>query len=133
METGKMKKFWVVGIFLILAACSQKPEIVDNGQPGQIRVVVFQDDNRNGVKDSEETGLADRVGLGQGVSCPTQNIDEIMVVETDPSGEALYQGLKPGTYCVMYMGSAGVTTKLTVEVYLSSEQQAVVGFGLVGE
>ena len=42
----------------------------------------------------------------------------------------MYENLQPGIYCVAYLGDKSVTTKLTVEVSLSSEQAAQVAFGL---
>jgi hypothetical protein len=129
-----MKKTLLTGfIMLFLVACSAAPEIVDNGKPGQIKVILFQDDNRNQVKDKEEVGVVDLVGISQEVSCPPSNTKMIIETETDPNGESLYSDLTPGIYCVMYTGRSGTTTKLTVEVHLSSEQEIVVPFGLTGK
>jgi hypothetical protein len=42
---------------------------------------------------------------------------------------AVFTGLKPGRYCIAYMGTRGLTTKLTDLVDLSSEQEIQVVFG----
>jgi hypothetical protein len=69
---------------------------------GQIKVVVFLDENRNGVMDQVETRLVDQVSIGQDISCPVAN-NEFIRAETDASGGAFYENLEPGKYCVMYM------------------------------
>ena len=126
-----MKKLIIFIVFaILLVGCASKPEIVDNGQPGQIKVTVYLDENRNGKMDENETGLAERVGISQDISCPAGSMDKVTEKQTDSNGEAVFRELDPGVYCVMYMGSSGTTTKLTVEVYLSSEQEAKVAFGL---
>ncbi len=126
-----MKKIFAMTLLLLLmAGCSTKPEIMDNGEPGQIKVVVFLDENRNGVKDQGESGLIEKVGFSQDISCPAGNLDKVTVAETDSTGETEYNDLKPGIYCVMYMGPRASTTKLTVEVHLSSEQEALIAFGV---
>ena len=126
-----MKK--LIGVIfcgILMMGCSTQPEIVDNGQPGEVKVIVFLDENRNGAMDEGEPGLSDQVGLSQDVSCPAGNMDKVTIAETNPAGETVYEELKPGVYCVAYMGNKGSTTKLTVEVPLSSEQEALVAFGL---
>ena len=129
-----MKKIIALLFFaLLIAACSAKPEIIDNGNPGQIKVFVFQDENRNGVKDQGEPGVVDKVGISQDISCPASSMDKVTTAETNTDGETTYVDLQPGIYCVAYLGSKGVTTKLTVEVNLSSEQVAQVAFGLPAE
>lgn len=126
-----MKKLLVISFCLLwMAGCSPKPEIVDNDLPGSIRVLVFQDENRNEVKDSEEIGVVDEVAVGQDISCPAQNIEKMTVLQTGANGEVVFEDLDPGVYCVMYMGTESLTTKITVEVHLSSEQEVRVGFGL---
>ena len=121
----------VLAIFV--TACSATPKIVDNGNPGQIKEVVFLDENRNNVMDQSEPGVVDQVGISQDISYPAGNKDKVTIIETNAAGETVYKDRKPGIYCVAYMGSKGVTTKLTVEVYLSSEQEARVDFGLPAE
>lgn len=129
-----MKKIIAVIVFaLLISACSAEPEIIDNGNPGQIQVFVFLDKNRNGVKDQGETGIVDKVGISQDISCPAGSMDKVTIAETNINGETVYKDLQPGIYCVAYLGSKSVTTKLTVEVSLSSDQIAQVAFGLPAE
>jgi hypothetical protein len=109
----------VLGLFL--AACSPNP--------GQIRVVTYHDLNNNDIRDPGEPGLEDRVGIGQDISCPIQQKPEELMTGSD--GVAIFSDLTPGKYCVMYMGDRLINTKLTVEVYLNSDQEAQVSFGLV--
>jgi uncharacterized protein (DUF2141 family) len=116
--------------FLLVAGCNSAPEIVDNGKPGQIKVIIYLDDNRNSAMDAGEPGLTDKVGISQDVSCPASSMDNVTVVETASSGETVFSNLKPGRYCVAYMGDKGLTTKLTKEVNLSSDQVLMVAFGL---
>ena len=53
-----------------LAGCQSQPDYTDNGNPGQIKAVIFYDDNRNGAMDDDETGAQTEVGISQDVSCP---------------------------------------------------------------
>ena len=117
---------------LFLSACgTNEPEIFDNGQPGQIRVVVFHDENHNRVMDEGESGVSDEVAIGQGVSCPTgKGRDELLFAQISPEGSALYLGLVPGRCCVMYTGGAITTMKLNHWVYLDSEEEVEVLFGM---
>ncbi len=118
-------------LILLLTACQTKPEIVDNGSPGTIEVTVYHDQDGNRVQDQGEAGLIDSVAIGQDVSCPIQQKPE--EVETSADGVAVFTGLKPGVYCVMYMGDRLITTRMTIEVPLSSDQVAQVAFGLVAD
>jgi len=127
MNKTILKIFFIMG-FIFLSACQPKPEIVDNGNPGSIRVTVYQDVNASGSRDLGELGVVDRVGVGQDVSCPVQH--EPDESQTSASGETTFSGLKAGVWCVMYMGSGRSTTPLAVEVHLSSDQVVQVGFGL---
>jgi hypothetical protein len=129
-----MKKCIALGIVigLLLMGCESEPEIVDTGQPGTIRVVVFADANRNDIYDEGEGVPNQLVGISQDLSCPAGNIETVTKLNTDVNGEAYFEGLEPGKYCVMYMGSGKATTKLTHEIYLSSEQVLPVGFGILG-
>ena len=43
-------------LLVLLPACSSQPAFVDNGNPGQIKVFIYYDDNQNGVMDTDETG-----------------------------------------------------------------------------
>ena len=100
-----MKTIIAVMVFaLFISACSAKPEIIDNGNPGQIIVTVFLDENRNGVKDQDEIGVVDKVGISQDISCPAGSIDKVKTAETNLDGEAMYEDLQPGIYCVAYLG-----------------------------
>ena len=129
-----MKKLIAVIVFaLLITGCSAEPEIIDNGKPGRMKIILFLDQNRNSVKDQDEPGLVDRVGLSQDVSCPAGSMDKVTAVETNAAGEAIFEDLQPGVYCVAYLGGRGSTTKLTVEVHLSSEQETLVGFGITDE
>lgn len=129
-----MKKvcFFVL-LAVVLASCAKAPTITDNGNPGQIKVIVFYDTNRNGKLDSGETGPQIRVGVSQDVSCPASTDNLISWTPTDANGVTTIKDLKPGKYCVGVDGNIGATTALTVNVYLSSDQEAVVVFGLVKE
>jgi uncharacterized protein (DUF2141 family) len=124
----------VLLIASVLAGCGSaspsQPAFTDNGQPGQIKVIVFYDQNGNRTLDQGEPGLSDRVSISQDVSCPASRENLLTKLDTDPSGTALFTNLKPGHYCVAYMGSKGSTTKLTIEVDVSSEQVVPVYFGL---
>ena len=68
-------------------------------------MVVFLDENRNGVMDQSEPGVVDQVGISQNVSCPAGSKDKVTIAETNAAGETLYKDLKPGIYCVAYMGT----------------------------
>jgi hypothetical protein len=80
--------------------------------------------------DAGEKGLSELVLLSQGDTCPpqTKNFTEAV---TNENGELLFPDLKPGTYCVGYLGNIAMTTKIAVTVNLSSEQQAEVIYGLI--
>ena len=130
MEVDVKKIIAFMVLALLISACSAEPEIFDNGNPGQIKVSVFLDENRNGVKDQGEPGVVDQVGISQDISCPAGSLDKVTIAETNTEGETLYDELQPGIYCVAYLGGKSVTTKLTVEVSLSSDQIAQVAFGL---
>lgn len=62
--------------------------------------------------------------------CGETDPDAMIRAETDPNGNVTFGDLKPGKYCVMYMGSGSTTTRLNVFVSLSSEQLVNVVFGL---
>jgi hypothetical protein len=129
-----MKKLILFGLLgVMLAGCASAPTITDNGNPGQIKAIVFYDTNRNGKLDSGETGPQIRVGVSQDVSCPPSNDQLIHWTATDANGVALIKDLNPGKYCVFADGNLGATTQMTLEVYLSSDQEVVVTFGVVKE
>ena len=80
--------------------------------------------------DQDEVGLVERVAISQDISCPGSDTNKFTIIETDTSGTALFPELQPGTYCVMYLGSKPITTRITQDIHLSSDQEAVVYFGL---
>jgi uncharacterized protein (DUF2141 family) len=127
-----MKKFFFMAILSILiAACGNaQATITDNGKPGQIKVVVYQDTNGNGTQDSDEKGFSERVLLSQKDTCPpqTKNYSEAV---TNENGEMIFADLKPGKYCVAYYGGRALTSQIAVTVNLSSEQQAEVFYGVL--
>jgi hypothetical protein len=123
-------------ISIILASCSPavsaQTQITDNGNPGIIKVFVFNDLNSNGFLDQGEPGLTDTVSvIPVELSCPVTNVKDIVRTETGPNGEAIFKDLKPGHYCVFYMGSNTTTTRLDFTVDLSSDQEKQVGFGMM--
>jgi uncharacterized protein (DUF2141 family) len=125
-----MKAVLLISIFsLLLAGCASQPKIADNGKPGQIKVVTFFDENRNGKRDQGEVGISDRVSISQDISCPSSSIQKLIPAETDSNGETVFKDLKPGQYCVAYFGNRGATTRLANLVSLSSDQeiQALIG------
>lgn len=128
-----MKKFvFPILLLVLLTACgTSEPEIVDNGQPGSILVVVFDDVNHNKVKDEGEKGVSADVWIVQGVTCASSiPKDGRFITKTDENGESLYSNLTPERYCVAYLGSNSTTTKLNQTVYLDSDEKAVVSFGV---
>jgi uncharacterized protein (DUF2141 family) len=128
-----MKRLLVFGLMIaFLTACgSSKPAFSDNGNPGQIKAVAYYDDNRNGKMDNGETGAQVEVGISQDISCPASSIDKVTPLKTDSSGTATFENLKPGKYCFAPNGNYGVTTKLTQDVYVSSDTVTTVMLGVV--
>jgi uncharacterized protein (DUF2141 family) len=120
---------WFTVFFTLLAGCSSQPAFVDNGNPGQIKAVVFYDDNKNSTMDAGEIGAPLRVAISQEVSCPPSGTPNF--VETDANGETIFTELKPGKYCVFVDNNSGMTTKMNQEGYVSSDQELVVMFGVV--
>jgi hypothetical protein len=134
MQIWKINTVFVMLLMgLVIAGCGStgqtQTKITDNGKPGQIKAIVFYDANRNGTQDQGEPGLTDNVSISQDVSCPPSNLKNISRADSDTTGVAVFSGLKPGRYCVAYMGTRGLTTKLTDLVDLSSEQEIQVVFG----
>ena len=125
----KWVSFVLVACLFITGCSSSKSEIKDNGHPGQIKAIVFYDANHNRIQDPGEPGLKDRVSLSQDFSCPATDSKKMTIVETDANGETVIGDLKPGHYCVAYSGDSTMTTKLTNEIDLSSEQTIQVIFG----
>jgi len=127
-----MKRLVVLMLSLVLlTSCKSQPAYADNGNPGQIKAVVFYDDNTNGTFDSGEAVAPIEVGISQEVSCPPPNLDKNTIIKADTDGTALIGDLPPGKYCVMPTGNYSMTTKLTQEVYVSSEAVTTVTFGIV--
>ena len=120
-------------VFLFVTACAPaKPAFIDNGNPGQIKVVVFYDNNQNGVMDTSEGGAQVKLGVSQDISCPPGNQEKITSIMPDINGVGVFENLKPGRYCVLpFSNGIPMTTKMTQEVYLSSDQELVVMFGML--
>jgi hypothetical protein len=123
-------------ISILLTGCSPainaQSQIIDNGNPGVIRVIVFNDLNSNGILDQGEPGLTDTVSvIPVELSCPVTNVKDLVRTETGPNGEVNFKDLKPGHYCVIYMGSNTTTTRLGFTVDLSNDQEKQVGFGIM--
>lgn len=119
-------------LFILLPACSSPPAFVDNGNPGQIKVFVYYDDNQNGAMDTDETGAQAKFCISQDISCPPASQEKITSSMTNVDGVGLFKDLKPGRYCVSpFSNGLSMTTKMTQEVYVSSDQELVVMFGVV--
>jgi hypothetical protein len=118
-------------LVLLLAGCdTTQPTYTDNGNPGQIKAVVFFDDNKNGVMDNGETGTPQRVAISQDISCTPADPE---FVSTDANGEVLFKDLTPGRYCIFIDNGYGMTTKMQLQVYVSSDMVTVVPFGTLRE
>jgi hypothetical protein len=119
-------------LLVLLPACSSQPAFVDNGNPGQIKVFVYYDDNQNRAMDTDETGAQAKLGISQDISCPPASQEKITSIMTNVNGIGLFKDLKPGRYCVLpFSNGLSMTTKMTQEVYVSSDQELVVMFGVV--
>ena len=127
-----MKRLLVFGLILVLlTACGEsEPPYTDNGNPGQIKAIFFFDDNKNGQQDDGETGVQAQsiVGIAQGVSCPPTSTPSY--VDTDANGVYEFKDLKPGKYCLYLNNGFTPVTKMTQEVYVSSDMVTTVYFGL---
>jgi uncharacterized protein (DUF2141 family) len=117
--------------FVLLTGCQSQPAYTDNGNLGQIKAVIFYDDNSNGVMDSGETGVQTELGISQDVSCPPSRKDTITAINADVNGVVLFTDLKPGKYCVHPIANFGMTTKQNLEIYVSSDETTTVSFGIV--
>ncbi|MBL8091444.1 MAG: hypothetical protein JNJ43_14005 [Anaerolineales bacterium] len=128
-----MKHFIIFGLlFVLLTACGEsKPPFTDNGNSGQIKVIVFYDDNKNGVMDSGETGAQAQsvISISQDISCPPTTNPPF--VDTDINGLHEFKDLKPGKYCIALSNGYAPITKMTQEVYVSSEMITTVMVGIV--
>jgi hypothetical protein len=127
-----MKRLLVFGLILVLlTACGEsEPPYTDNGNPGQIKAIFFFDDNKNGQQDDGETGVQAQsiVGIAQEVSCPPTSTPSY--VDTDANGVYEFKDLKPGKYCLYLNNGFTPVTKMTQEVYVSSDMVTTVYFGL---
>jgi uncharacterized protein (DUF2141 family) len=124
------KLFLLIILSTIAAGCAKStPAVTDNGNPGQIKISVFYDENGNNIQDAGEPVHQDRILVGQDVSCPPTDPAKFQFYQTDDNGQVVVKDLKPGKYCVAYAGEKTMSSKLTLDVYLSSDQQAQVSFG----
>ncbi len=127
-----MKRLLLFGLILVLlTACGEsKPPYTDNGNPGQIKAIFFYDDNKNGQQDNGETGVQAQeiVGIAQEISCPPTGTP--FYVDTDSNGVHEFKDLKPGKYCLYLNNGFTPVTKMTQEVYVSSDMVTTVYFGL---
>jgi uncharacterized protein (DUF2141 family) len=120
-------------LFVLLTACGEsEPPFTDNGNPGQIRAIVFYDDDRNGKMDADETGAPHRVAVADQVGCTTSTGTPDFI-PTDSNGVVIFSDLKPGQYCVAIDNGYGMTTKMNLDVYVSSDLVTTVYFGVVRE
>ena len=124
----------IVLLLLVLcffaAGCTKAtPAVTDNGNPGQIKITVFYDANGNNLQDTGETGHQDRVLVGQDVSCPPTDPAKFLFYPTDDQGIVVVKDLKPGKYCVGYSGEKTMSSKMTLEVLVNSDQETQVSFG----
>lgn len=128
-----MRKIGLFGLLLValLAGCLKRTEFIDNGQPGTIRVVVFNDKNQNDFKDEGEVIGGEQVAIQFEGVCPPPTRDDMVFMDTDENGEAIFEDLQPGRYCVLYMDTAGATMRLNYEIYLNSEELISIGFGVL--
>lgn len=128
-------KFLLVFVLslILLTGCQNQPAYTDNGNPGQIKAVIFYDENRNGDMDDNESGAQTELGISQDISCPPSRNDAIKSVAADNNGVVLFEGLKPGKYCVHPMRNFGMTTRQNIEVYVSSDETIAIMFGIVKE
>jgi uncharacterized protein (DUF2141 family) len=116
-----MKRLLVFGFLVaLLAACAKNANpYTDNGNPGLIKVIVFTDSNQNGVLDGNEKGSQVETAIMQEVSCP--GTSQPAWQNTDANGTYTFKDLKPGKYCVMINTDRSITSKMTQEVYVSSD------------
>jgi hypothetical protein len=122
-KENMMKHLLVFGFLLVLltACVDSEPTFTDNGNPGQIKAIFFYDDNKNARMDAGEAGVQAQAiaGITQEISCPPTSTPSY--VNTDASGVHEFKDLKPGKYCLYLNNGFIPTTKLTQEVYVSSD------------
>lgn len=130
-----MKRLLVFMFMLVLlTACGDnEPQFTDNGSPGQIKAVVFFDENQNGIMDGGETGAPSiRLALADQVGCAPSS-GTFNFVPTDSDGIVNFSDLKPGLYCVVIDNGYKTTTKLNLDAYVSSDVVTTVMFGVIKE
>lgn len=130
-----MKRLLVFGLMLVLlTACGEsEPPFTDNGNPGQIKAVVFFDDNQNGIMDNDETGAPSyRLALADQVGC-SSSTGSLTFIPADSDGVVIFSNLKPGMYCVAIDNGYKTTTKLNLDAYVSSDLVTTVTFGVIKE
>jgi len=130
-----MKHLLVFVLMLVLlTACGEsEPSFTDNGNPGDIKAVVFYDDNQNGIMDSGETGApAYRLALADQVGCTTST-GILTFIPTDADGVVNFNDLKPGLYCVAIDNGYKTTSKLNLDAFVSSDAVTTVMFGVIRE
>jgi len=130
-----MRHLLIFGLMLVLlTACGEsEPPYTDNGNPGQIKAVVFFDENQNGIIDGSETGApSHRLALADQVGC-SSSTGTLNFVPTDSNGAVIFSDLKPGRYCVAIDNGYRTTTKLNLDAYVSSDMITTVYFGIIRE
>ncbi len=134
-----LRSLWLFSLLaLILSACRATPAAQPTAaaspslaSTAQITVLVYQDLNRNGQRDSTEPGIADAIGLAPQTDCTIGDPAVIIDANTDPStGEFTYTDLTPGLYCVMYRGQQSLTTEPSITLSLSPAERSQVFFGI---
>ena len=129
----KQLMVFVLTVVLLTACGGGQSVFTDNGNPGHIKAVFFYDDNRNGQMDDGESGLQAQqiAGMAQETSCPPTSTP--VYHDSDSNGIIEFNDLRPGKYCLYLNNGFLPTTKLTQEVYVSSDQVTTVYFGIVKE
>lgn len=120
-----------VCLVLLVGCKNDAPEVSDEGNPGAIRVIVFEDENHDQGRDPDEQGIATQVSIVQNDACPAEGAGgERFEVETSLEGEVLLENLTPGNYCVSYQGKFPPTTKTHSLVNLHSNEEVIIFFGV---
>jgi len=80
--------------------------------------------------DNGEAGAPQRVAISDEPSCVSSPPN---FIPTDSNGVVVFSDLKPGQYCVAIDNGYGMTTKMNLQVYVSSDLVTTVYFGVVRE